>query len=121
MFASIASMAIVETKTAEYLDVCLKLDFYGQMLTEKTRDFLDLHYTHDLSLAEIAENLGVSRQAVHDRIRQGVKLLDEYEIKLKLVERYRKEKDKLGNIITDLENGHPDIALEKLRQMNEQL
>ena len=46
------------------------LDFYGELLTDKQRECFDLHYNEDLSLAEIAEQLGVSRQGVWDNIRQ---------------------------------------------------
>ena len=47
------------------------LDFYGELLTDKQRECFDLHYNEDLSLAEIAEQLGVSRQGVWDNIRRA--------------------------------------------------
>ena len=50
------------------VEMLLLFDYYGDMLTERQRMCLDLRYNQDLSLAEIAEELGVSRQGVHDNI-----------------------------------------------------
>ena len=47
------------------------LDFYGQLLTEKQRECFDLHFNEDLSLSEIAEQSGISRQGVWDNIRRA--------------------------------------------------
>ena len=47
------------------------LDFYGELLTDKQRECFDLHYNEDLSLSEIAEQLGISRQGVWDNIRRA--------------------------------------------------
>lgn len=70
----------------------LLYDFYGVMLTDKQREFVELYYLDDLSLAEIAEQFEISRQAVHDNIRRaGAQLLD-CESKLHLVERFEKRR-----------------------------
>ncbi len=74
---------------AKNLEFSELLRVYGDMLTEKQRDVLELYYNEDLSLAEIAENEGVSRQGVHDSIKRGEEILNEYESKLGL---YRKQK-----------------------------
>lgn len=63
-------------------------DFYGELLTEKQREYFDLHYNADLSLAEIAERAGVSRQAVWDIIRRAEATLRQIEAKTGLVRRY---------------------------------
>lgn len=55
------------------------LDIYGKALTEKQRDVLDLYYNDDLSLSEIAEDLGISRQGVRDSIKRGEEALFAYE------------------------------------------
>ena len=55
------------------------LDIYGELLTEKQRDMLELFYNDDLSLAEIAEHYEISRQGVHDSIKRGEETLREYE------------------------------------------
>ena len=51
------------------------LDIYGELLTEKQQDILDLYYNENLSLAEIAEEVKVTRQAVRDSIVKGEKKL----------------------------------------------
>ena len=101
-----------------HTDVCLWLDFYGQLLTERTREVLELHYSEDMSLSEIAENLGITRQAVHDRIRQGVLGLTDYENKLGLAERFRNQKTCIGEAIQALEAGRAGEALAKLQLLN---
>ena len=69
------------------LSMTLLLDQYGGLLTEKQRLYLDLHCNQDLSLAEIAENEGISRQGVHDALTRGEQLLQQYEEKLGAVAR----------------------------------
>lgn len=71
--------------------IALLYDFYGAMLTEKQQRCLELHYLNDFSLAEIAAEFEVSRQAVHDILRRGEQVLEDYEQKLGLVERNQKE------------------------------
>ncbi len=76
----------------------LLLDYYGDMLTEKQRDVLDLYYNEDMSLAEIAEHERITRQGVHDSIHRGEQLLSELEDKLAFAEKLRKYEKALGNI-----------------------
>lgn len=63
------------------------LDFYGELLTEKQRECFDLHYNEDLSLSEIAEQLGISRQGVWDNIRRAEAAMQEIESKTGLIRR----------------------------------
>ena len=63
------------------------LDFYGQLLTEKQRECFDLHFNEDLSLSEIAEQSGISRQGAWDNIRRAEATLYELEEKTGLVGR----------------------------------
>ncbi|QDI90546.1 putative DNA-binding protein [Salicibibacter halophilus] len=65
-------------------------DFYHPLLTEKQRDYLQLYYYDDYSLGEISEYFDVSRQAVYDNIRRSEEMLEAYEAKLQLDERYRR-------------------------------
>ena len=60
----------------------LLFDFYGDLLPEKQRAYVDAYYNQDLSLAEIAENEGVSRQGVHDALSRAEAALTAYEEKL---------------------------------------
>jgi len=60
---------------------------YGPLLSERQRRFIDLHYNDDLSLSEIAEGEGISRQAVFDAIKQGKKRLARFENVLHMGER----------------------------------
>ncbi len=69
------------------LSVVTLLDTYGAMLTDRQRDFVGYYYCEDLSLAEIAENEGVTRQAVRDTIKRSVEQLTEMEQKLGFVKR----------------------------------
>ena len=71
------------------LDFVLLLDCYGNMLTEHQRTLLEGYYDEDLSLAELAEPLGVSRQAVHDGIRRGERQLEALEAKMGIAERLK--------------------------------
>ena len=70
------------------LEMSLLFDFYGETLTEKQRELFDLYYNEDLSLAEIAEHAGITRQGVRDSIKRAEHALREMEQKLGLVARY---------------------------------
>ena len=63
-------------------------DFYGDLLTERQREFYDLYYNEDLSLAEIAENYGITRQGVRDVIVRAEAYLTEIEDKTGLIRRF---------------------------------
>ncbi|MCM3709968.1 putative DNA-binding protein [Sporosarcina luteola] len=64
-------------------------DFYQTLLTEKQRIYMQLYYLDDLSLGEIADEYGVSRQAVYDNVRRTEAMLEDYEEKLKLFSKFR--------------------------------
>ena len=68
----------------------LLLDFYGELLTEKQREYADLYYNENLSLGEIAENDGISRQAVRDTLLRAETVLRSTEAKTGLVERHNR-------------------------------
>ena len=67
------------------------IDLYGVLLTENQLQTLEYYYMDDLSLSEIAQNLNITRSAVHDAIKKASKLLMEYEAKLKLLEKENKK------------------------------
>lgn len=63
----------------------LLYDFYGALLTEKQREVMELYHEENYSIVEIAEELGVTKQAVHDNLRKSEKILRSYEEKLGLM------------------------------------
>ena len=63
-------------------------DFYGEILTERQKEFFDLYYNEDLSLGEIAENYGISRQGVRDVIVRAEAAMQEIEDKTGLIRRF---------------------------------
>ena len=95
-------------------------DFYQSLLTPKQRSYMALYYLDDFSLGEIAEEYHVSRQAVYDNIKRTEAMLEEYEEKLSLFEKFQERsklikeireglqvelssQDKLSDMIAELE------------------
>ena len=70
------------------LNIGFLLDFYGDVLTERRRDALDSYYNNDMSLSEIAEEMGISRQGVRDLIKKAEEELFFYEEKLGLARKF---------------------------------
>ena len=98
------------------VEMLLLFDYYGDMLAERQRMCLDLRYNQDMSLAEIAQELGVSRQGVHDNIIRAEAHLQKIEEKIGCVRRYRQSCAAVQTIQTavkTLEN-HPDPEVGKL-------
>lgn len=63
-------------------------DFYGELLSEQRKNVFDLYYNEDLSLAEVAEQIGITRQGVRDTVKKAEKQLLEFESKLGLASRF---------------------------------
>lgn len=84
---------------AKNMQVPLLLDLYGEMLTEKQRDFLDLYYNEDLSLSEIAENEGITRQGVRDAIKRAEAQLYDMEARLGFAKRFEEISERMNEII----------------------
>ena len=81
-------------------------DFYGQLLTDKQQEYMELYYRHDLSLAEIAVKFDISRQAVYDNLRRSEDLLEEYETKLSLLQKnkdMRKDIKRVKDIVKNID------------------
>lgn len=89
------------------LRIVILFDFYGALLTDKQQFSLEMHYLKDYSLAEIADELGVSRQAVHDILKRAEQILMDYEDKLRFVERSQRESQTLQHIY-ELMDGLPE-------------
>jgi len=82
------------------LNIGLLLDFYGEVLSERKRNLLDLYYNEDFSLAEIAENEGISRQGVRDNIKKAEDELLFLEEKLGLSKRFSLIKESTEKMIS---------------------
>ena len=78
--------------------MALLFDFYGDLLTERQREFYDLYYNEDLSLAEIAENYGISRQGVRDVIVRAEAAMTEIEDKTHIIRRFQRSQAALDAI-----------------------
>lgn len=81
------------------LEISVLIDFYGEMLGEKQRDIIEDYYNSDLSLAEIADDKGISRQGVRDSIKRSEFQLIEMENKLNLYKRFNEVEKKTSKIL----------------------
>ena len=106
------------------LEIALLLDFYGDLLTEKQRDMIDLYYNQDLSLAEIAQQENVSRQCVHETLQRVERQLRSWEEKLSIRRRLTQVENELNQAISVLPQEHAAQArshMEKaLRLLNDE-
>ncbi len=73
-------------------------DFYGDLLTDRQKEFYDLYYNEDLSLAEIAENYGISRQGVRDVIVRAEAAMEEIEEKTHIIRRFNQNRKEIAGI-----------------------
>lgn len=80
-------MGLEKTTRMNYL-----FDFYQELLTPKQRSYMSLYYLDDHSLGEIAEEYEITRQAVYDNIRRTEAMLEEYEEKLQLFDKFQRRK-----------------------------
>ena len=90
----------------EKVRISILLELYGNLLTEKQQDFMDYYYNEDLSLSEIADNNNITRQAVRTILLKSKNKLEEYEAKLKFMqkeEEIKKQIEKIEQVITDKE------------------
>ena len=91
---------------AKNLEISYLLDFYGEMLTKKQHDFLIYYYDDDLSLSEIAENEGITRQGVRDQIKRAEQRLASLEEKCHYCERFLRLKE----LADDFKSGDKNAA-----------
>lgn len=80
------------------LSIVVLLDFYGELLTEKQRNVIELYYDEDLSLGEIAEHENITRQGVRDSIKRGEQTMLDMEEKLGLMKRFSRYNETLDRI-----------------------
>lgn len=103
----------------KFFEIATLRSYYGDLLTKKQNDMLKMHYDEDLSLAEIAEIYGVSRQAVADSIAKGEKSLRDYDAKLGLIEKDKEIAKTLDGI--DIDGQTPEVkgAIAQIRRILE--
>ncbi len=101
----------------EILEQALLYDFYGELLTVHQKKIYEQFILEDLSLSEIAEQEGISRQGVHDLIKRCNKALVGYESKLHLVEKFVNIKGKLKDMSALLENYEEEYSKAKLIEL----
>ena len=84
------------------VEISMLCQIYGKLLTEKQFNIINDYYDLDLSLSEIAENEGITRQAVRDIIKKGENKLFEFEEKLGIMKKTMKQEEKIANILSEL-------------------
>lgn len=92
------------------------LDFYDSLLTEKQSIVMNLYYKEDFSLAEIAEQMNISRAAVSDHLKRSMQILEDYEKKLSLVENYE-ARIKIYDKIKEIGNADAIKLVEELERL----
>lgn len=92
------------------------MDLYGELLTEKQLTYLKYYYNEDYSLSEIAEEFNVSRNAVHDNLKRAEHILEDYESKLKLLDKHL-QRMSLINEIEKFENEDHSMLVEYLEKI----
>jgi len=92
------------------LTISILLDAYGALLTERQRELVDLYYNEDLSLAEISENTGITRQGVRDGIKKSEVFLRECEEKLGLCEKNAQTQALLEKLKSKLESDYEGVV-----------
>ena len=111
----------------EQLELTMLFDFYGDLLPNKQREYFRLHHMEDLSLSEIAENEGVSRQAVWENIRRAEEALRKNEERIALLSRYRQQQRTARELERDtqelltLTTGRARVLAENIRRRVKEL
>ena len=102
-------------------ELALLIDYYGAFLTERQREFARMSSDEDMSLAEIAEQAGVSRQAVRDSLAKAANQLRSFEQRLGLLERDRRLKAIAEELKSSLQTEDPNEIKEKVRETAQRL
>ena len=100
----------------ERVYIGLLLDYYGGLLTENQRTSLELYYTEDLTLSEIGESTGITRQGVRDAIKRGEAALHRAEDQAGMVKRYMAFQQAMEELETHLEEREDETSLSILHK-----
>lgn len=96
-------------------------DFYGELLNSRQQEVYEDFIFNDLSLGEIAEEKGISRQGVHDMVRRCTKALEGYEAKLHLVQKFLDTKKRVADIhalASEFHESHDESILDRIEQIS---
>ncbi len=99
------------------IEISILCQIYGKLLTEKQYNFIDDYYNNDLSLSEIADNYGITRQAARDNIKKGENKLFEYEEKLGIMKTTLKNEKTIEDIlmqINSIQTSYSDKKIAKI-------
>lgn len=108
----------------EKIEQAYLYDFYGELLNEHQRKIYEDFVFNDLSLGEIADEEGISRQGVHDMVKRCTKTLEGYESKLHLIEKFLSAKQKVGRIhelAGEFQKNHEVTIMEEIEQISNQI
>lgn len=96
-------------------------DFYQSLLTAKQKEYMEMYYIEDYSLSEISQVSGVSRQAVYDNIKRTEQILEDYEAKLRLYEKFQKRQtlmERIERIVKKKNEDHLITLIQQLKEMD---
>ena len=105
----------------KHIEISILCEIYGKLLTEKQKDAINDYYNNDLSLSEIAENQGVSRQAVRNLIKSGEEKLLEYENALELLKTKQQSQKIIKSISSKIDELYSTSQNEKTKQTLKQI
>ena len=103
------------------VEISMLCEIYGKLLTEKQLNILDNYYNLDLSLSEIAENEGITRQAVRDIIKKGENKLFEFEEKLGIMKKNMKQEEIIASILSELTKIQTKFTDEQIAEILEHI
>ncbi|NLJ70151.1 MAG: HTH domain-containing protein [Clostridiaceae bacterium] len=101
--------------------LCILLDYYGDLLTQRRQQILNMSLEDDMSLSEIAEKLEISRQAVHDNIQQAVEQLQQYERNLGMVQKDQSLVKKVDHILSNYKFEQKSEIVRELEELKEMI
>ena len=108
----------------EKIEQAYLYDFYGELLNEHQRKIYEDFVFNDLSLGEIADEEGISRQGVHDMVKRCTKTLEGYESKLNLIEKFQTARGmvtKIHTLTKEFYKNHDEAVLEEIEQISNQI
>ena len=103
------------------VEISMLCEIYGKLLTEKQLNIMDNYYNLDLSLSEIAENEGITRQDERDIIKKGENKRFEVEEKLGIMKKTMKQEEKIANILSELTKIQTKFTDEQIAEILEHI